>query len=209
MGKILIAIIVLVVLFLACCGITTAIFLPSFRRTTERTVDNSYSNNQTGSKNDSDYNRDNDSYTDPTTNQDSTNEPATLPEPNRNSSTCSVISQTELPTNWPDDFPIYPGANVTSVKCAPTTADLYEVRMLVTGEVAEIDAYYNQELTTQDWTVTDNNENDLYDTYSAYMLLNAEKRHPNTTRQIILDIRKRLDNEQNGQVEIIYREREW
>jgi hypothetical protein len=41
------------------------------------------------------------------------------------------------------------------------------------------------------------------------MLIDAQKKHPNLTRQVILDIRKRLDNEQNGEVEIIYRERAW
>ncbi|MCA9382586.1 hypothetical protein KC660_04235, partial [Candidatus Dojkabacteria bacterium] len=137
-----------------------------------------------------------------------TNEPTILPDPTRSSDTCTVVSQNTLPTNWPNDFMLYPGATVTSVKCAPTSADLYEVRTIAKADFDSVVSYFEAQVVNAGWTITDNADNDLYDTYSAYKLLNAEKKHTNSTRQMILDIRERLDGSDGG-VEVIYREREW
>lgn len=202
MGKfIIVAIVVIVLAIFTCCGITGVLFLVGTLTTSDQ---NSNQNNVIDNRNVTD-----DFYDDTNTNQNLFTEPTTQPLPNRTSEECLILSQTELPANWPDDFPVYAGARITAVRCDSSGTDLFEVRMQVAGSVSEVDAYYDDELTNLNWTVTENMNNDTYNTYSEYMLLNAEKNHPNLTRQIILDIRKRLDNEQNGEVEIIYRERAW
>jgi hypothetical protein len=145
-----------------------------------------------------------------TSDQTSQTAQETVVYPSRKSSKCSISSQTALPANWPSDFTLYPGGKIVSVKCAPTSADLYEVRVVSNDDVATVASFFESKVSSEQWSKTTIEDNSLYDTFTAYKMLNAYKKHEKSDRQMILDIRSYKDKSRiTDNTEIIYREREW
>ncbi len=89
------------------------------------------------------------------TNQTSTPETAVQPtkSPKRTSNECNVAIDTELPSNFPDDIPIYDNLAPFYSTCKSTvSAANYEVRFKTKAPVNDVIDFYKQKLAESGWT---------------------------------------------------------
>lgn len=131
-----------------------------------------------------------------------TEQDQTMPTPVRRSEVCSIIANDQLPANWPDDIPFYVNSTLTSVKCAPTESDSYEVRLTTTDNFDDVVSFFGSNVADQKWAISNFEDTGPYG-YSGYKILNAQKEG----RDLIIDIRHSGNQLPQGTTEIIYRER--
>lgn len=129
------------------------------------------------------------------------------PTPVRRVENCFITAPNQLPSNWPDDFPFYKNSFVHSVKCAPNSSDIFEVRLRTDDDFDTVLNSLVSDLKSKNWRDILNEKNDLNGIYFNYNMVTAKKLHKNNTREIILDVRKGPKDYTDNKVEIIYRER--
>lgn len=131
-----------------------------------------------------------------------TEQEQTMPTPVRRSEVCSILAPDQLPANWPDDIPFYVNSTFTSVQCAPTESDSYEVRLTTTDDYDDVVSFFGSNVADQNWVISSFEDTGPYG-YTGYKIMNAQKEG----RELIVDIRHSGDQLPQGTTEIIYRER--
>jgi hypothetical protein len=121
-------------------------------------------------------------------------------EVKRSSSDCQVVSQSQLPTNFPSDIPYPDGAKLVAVSC-PDVTDNFLITFNIMSPPDDIFSKLQSQLKNLGWAIDPASETrDNYLAYYKYPILLANK----GTRSVIYDIREKKQGEIT---EILIRER--